>query len=827
MDYIGEHLLPGQLGHFLVVLSLVASIIAFVAYFKSTNAKNPDEAVSWRKLGRIAFITEALSVISVFLIILYIIVQHYFEYYYAYNHSDKTLSAKYLLSSIWEGQEGSFLLWTLWHGVLGMILIRTSKKWEAPVMAVISFAQICLATMVLGIYIFDLKIGSTPFMLTRNQFSNAPIFSRADYLSNITDGVGLNQLLQNYWMVIHPPVLFLGFASTIVPFAFAIAGLWKKEYGGWTKQALPWSLFSGGILGLGIMMGAYWAYESLSFGGYWAWDPVENASLVPWLILVAGIHTQIVYNSTGHSLRATYFFFIAAFLLVLYSTYLTRSGDLQDTSVHAFTGSGMNWQLRALVFVFLVPSLWLFIARYKKIPHIAKEENSYSREFWMFIGALVLFLSSVFITIATSLPVINKIFGTAFTIGEDREFPYNRIQIFVAVVLGVLTAVTQYLKFKNTAKATFYKKLLIPTVIALAISLSISIWGDINYDKFGLGFLAAIHLAMFASVYAVVANTGYIWSGLNGKLKAAGASVAHVGFGLMMVGILISSSKKEVLSMNFLNPLNFGPDQKEKGVENLTLYQGVRTDMGKYWATYASDSVTQKGKMTYFRIDMERKDGKENFPLYPDLIKNTKGQEGYSNNPDARHYWNKDIFVYINYSTKMQDEKDTSQYRSHTMQVGDTIFYANGFMRLDSVTANPVDARYKAQAGDVGIMANLSLVTREQTKLKAQPILFIRDNKPEHIMDSVYSQGLSVALAKVVDDKHIEIRVRESSQMVPFIALKVLQFPFIRLVWLGTVLMVIGFFMSVAYRVRLLKPAGAERAPRKKEPVEPAQELTS
>lgn len=816
MDYIGEHLLPGQLGHLLVVLSLVASIVACIAYFKSANAKLPDEAVSWRKIGRIAFITDAISVITIFGIILFIIVQHYYEYYYAYNHSDKSLSPKFLLASIWEGQEGSFLLWTLWHGVLGLILIRTAKKWEAPVMAVISFAQICLATMVLGIYIFDIKIGSTPFLLTRHQFSNAPIFSQADYLSNLRDGVGLNQLLQNYWMVIHPPVLFLGFASTIVPFAFAIAGLWKKEYGGWTKTALPWSLFSGGVLGLGIMMGAYWAYESLSFGGYWAWDPVENASLVPWLILVAGIHTQVVYNSTGHSLRATHFFFIASFLLILYSTYLTRSGDLQDTSVHAFTGSGMNWQLRGLVFVFLVPSLWLFIARYKKIPHIAKEENSYSREFWMFIGALVLFLSSVFILVATSLPVINKVFGTEFAIGEDPQFPYNRIQVFVAVVLGVLTAVTQYLKYKNTAKAAFFKKIALPTGIALAISLSVSVWGNINYDKFGLGFLAAIHLALFAAIYAVVANAAYIWSGLKGKVKAAGASIAHVGFGIMLVGVLISSSKKEVLSMNFLNPLNFGPEQKEKGVENLTLYQGVRTDMGKYWATYASDSVTEKGKMTYFRIDMESKDGKERFPLYPDLIKNTKGQEGYSNNPDARHYWNKDIFVYINYSTKMQEEKDTAQFRSKLVKVGDTLYYSNGFMTLDSVTVNPRADSRQVDAGDTSIMAHLGIVTREQKKIIARPILAVKNNEPEYIPDSVFSQGLSIGLARVAENQQFEIRVKESAKMVPFIALKVLQFPFIKLVWLGTVLMVIGFIMSMVYRIRLLRPVGKERVARQK-----------
>ncbi|MBO9572264.1 MAG: cytochrome c biogenesis protein CcsA, partial [Chitinophagaceae bacterium] len=468
MNYTGEHLLPGQLGHFLIVLSFVSSLVASIAYYRSAVALNIDDRKSWKKLARTAFIIDALAVPSVFIIIYYIISSHYFEYNYAWSHSDKSLGLGYLISSIWEGQEGSFLLWTIWHGVLGLILIRKAKNWEAPVMTVISVAQLCLATMILGLYIFDLKIGSNPFLLTRQVFQDAPIFQLPDYLSNagMQDGNGLNQTLQNYWMVIHPPILFLGFASTIVPFAYAVAGLWTKDHAGWIKPALPWSLFSAAILGLGIMMGARWAYESLSFGGYWAWDPVENASLVPWLVMVAGIHTQLIFNSTGRSLRPTYFFFISSFILILYSTYLTRSGDLQDTSVHAFTGSGLNWQLRGLVLVFMLPSLILFAVRYKQIPSIEKEENSYSREFWMFIGSLVLFLSGFFILLFTSLPVINKIFGSKFTVGADVEFFYNRIQIFVAIVLGVLTAVTQYLKYKNTDKKYFFKKILVPSIVS-------------------------------------------------------------------------------------------------------------------------------------------------------------------------------------------------------------------------------------------------------------------------------------------------------------------------------------------------------------------------
>lgn len=292
MDYIGEQLFPGQLGHFFVILSLVASLVATISFYKANATAIADR--SWLKIARIAFLIETIAVLAVFVLLYFIISNHLFEFKYAWQHSDRSLQTEYLLSCFWEGQEGSFMLWSFWHCVLGWILIWKANKWEAGVMTVISFAQFTLATMILGIYFFGYKIGSSPFVLTRNEL-DAPIFSKPDYLNFLKDGNGLNTLLQNYWMVIHPPVLFLGFASTVVPFAFAIAGLWKKDYS-WITQALPWSSFSAAVLGIGIMMGAAWAYESLSFGGYWAWDPVENASLVPWLTLIAGLHTNLIYK---------------------------------------------------------------------------------------------------------------------------------------------------------------------------------------------------------------------------------------------------------------------------------------------------------------------------------------------------------------------------------------------------------------------------------------------------------------------------------------------------------------------------------------------------
>lgn len=805
MDYPGEHVVPGQLGHFCVILSMVSSLVAAIAYFISTRSPLSQDALSWKRLGRTAFLVSGASVLTVFATLLYVVATHKFEYYYAYEHSSRSLSPKYLLSCIWEGQEGSFLLWGIWNAVLGTVLIKTSKQWEAPVMGVMSTMQVMLATMVLGIYFFGHQVGKNPFMLTREFFREAPIFNLPDYMSqaSMQDGQGLNQLLQNYWMVIHPPILFLGFASTIVPFAYAIAGLLTKKYGGWTKQALPWTLFSACILGTGIMMGAAWAYESLTFGGYWAWDPVENASLVPWLVLIAGLHTQVVYNATGHSLRATYFFHIITFTLILYASYLTKSGDLQDTSVHSFANSGTNWQLRIFILLFFIPAIVLFIKRYKHIPFIAKEESSYSREFWMFIGSLVFFLTSVFIVTATSLPVINKVFHTSFAIGEDASFAYNKIIIFIAIVIGLLTAVSQYLRYKQTPAKYLTSKILLPSAIAVAISALISVFGNIHYDKYGVGFLAAIHTALFAAVYAVVSNAVYIRTALHGKLKAAGASVAHMGFGLMLIGILISSSKKEVLSYNTTGiPLQLG--ETENPLENITLIKSLETDMGKYHTTYInSDSTDGSGKLMYFKINFKQKDKKEEFTLYPNLIHNTKGQEGFSNNPDSRHYWNKDIFSYISYADNMDRSGDTAQYRSYTVKALDTIFYSNGFIILNNVVHNPVNDKYRFTPADTALMADVKVVSKEGYTYQARPVFYVEDNQGKYVIDTVYAQNLAIGFSKVLDNKQIELKIKESNKLVPFVALKVYEFPFIGVLWIGTIIMIIGFAMSMTRRIRM------------------------
>jgi cytochrome c-type biogenesis protein CcmF len=804
--FIGEQLLPGQIGYFLTILTLVASLLATFAFAKAFFSKELVIQNQWNKLAKIAFYIEAVAVFSCFVVLFYIISNHLFEYKYAYLHSDKNLPYQYLLSCFWEGQEGSFLLWSFWHCVLGLFVLARIKNWSNVngVMMVLNFVQFCLATMVVGLIIFDAKLGSSPFLLLREEM-NWPILSRPDYLHLIKDGTGLNTLLQNYWMVIHPPILFLGFASTTIPFAFAVVGLIKKEHD-WMDRCLPWATFSAGILGLGIMMGAAWAYESLTFGGYWAWDPVENASLVPWLTLVSAIHACIIYRKTGGSLKTTYLFFGISFLLVLYSTFLTRSGILGDTSVHAFTDLGMNAQLLGFLLIFVIPYFALFLFRYKTMMAPPKEDEIKSREFWMLVGSLILFLSAVVIIAITSIPVFNKLFGTKIAPPEDAAFAHNQVQVFVAIIVGLLTAIGQYLKFKGTTGDYFKQKIKQPLLISVVVSVIVYVLVGVKYDEKGIGFTGAIYVALFAAIFTVIANLQYFISVQKWKLKSAGASIGHIGFGMVLVGILISSSNKTVLSWNTtgISPLRMESNKNPAGnpKENITLFEGISTDMGKYMVTYVRDTFDLLDKR-FFELSFKEKETNKEFLLYPDVLKNNKGMEGFSANPSSKHYWNKDIFVYV---TSFQDhnKNDTASFVPHQMAIGDSIFYGNGYIKLDKVLINPNPDK---PAGTNELVLQLAVTSKEGLKYQASPSITLQAMTLQAKYDTVKAQNIVLSFNKVVDQKKgiLEIGVKESASLSNLITLKAYEFPFINILWIGVIVMVIGFGIATMNRVKKLK----------------------
>ncbi|MBK8967815.1 MAG: cytochrome c biogenesis protein CcsA [Lewinellaceae bacterium] len=738
MEYIGEHLFPGQLGHFLVVLSFVAALLSGATYFLATQRRNTASFEGWRNLGRFSFLVHGLATLGIIGTLFFILTQKYYEYQYAWANVSDDLPFQYTFSAFWKEQQGSFLLWSFWHIALGLVLMLRAGKWETPVLAVVALAEAIIASMILGLYFGDFRLGASPFDLLR-QTMDAPIFAQADYLAQIK-GNGLNPLLQNYWMTIHPPTLFLGFASTIVPFAYAMAGLWLREHKDWLKPALPWALFSGAILGTGILMGGAWAYEALSFGGYWAWDPVENTSLVPWITLVAGIHTNLIARNTGYSIRSTYGFYLITFILILYSTYLTRSGILGDTSAHAFTEMGLGFQLILFIGLFSVLAGWLWASRFRQVPSIEKEEAGASREFWMFIGALVLFFSAVLITGATSLPVWNKIvqlFNPDY-VGAALKDPvehHNRYQLWIAVFLGLLTGAAQWLRYNERNEKIWAKTFIRHFVIAVAgaavLTALNALWLNIHaWQYFAM---------LFAAMFTVVSNLDYIIFFVKGNLKQAGSALSHIGLGILLLGILGTGLNKEWISSNAfaMDGLIEGMGNEEMNQNILLLKDAPMPMRGNFEATYLEDTIVRQTRT--FSVRFKKRDDQGNFTgeefvLHPNVMYDRQFTKVVASNPSTKHYLTRDIFTHVSSLPKAEldqefarQQEDSLRFEPYEALVGDTIFAKKHYLVVDGYSKTPEHPEYKAQQGDLAFGLKLRAYSLDDTLgYPANPMLYIR-----------------------------------------------------------------------------------------------------
>ncbi|MFW5757418.1 MAG: cytochrome c biogenesis protein CcsA, partial [Bacteroidota bacterium] len=234
IQYVGEHLFPGYLGRFFLLIGFVSALFSSFFYFQSVRSAESEQK-RWKNWGKITFYAHGLFVIFTSFILMYLLLNRFYEYKYVWVHVENDLGLGYMIASFWAGQEGSFLFWTLCQVIVGLFLIRYAGEWEKPVMSVVALSQVFMMSMMLGIQWGNIQIGMSPFVLLREVPENAAneFFQNPNYLSAITDGNGLNPLLRNFWMMSHPPVLFIGFALALVPFAYGVAALWKKQFLTW------------------------------------------------------------------------------------------------------------------------------------------------------------------------------------------------------------------------------------------------------------------------------------------------------------------------------------------------------------------------------------------------------------------------------------------------------------------------------------------------------------------------------------------------------------------------------------------------------------------
>lgn len=831
------HYFVGDLGHLFVITSFVTAFVTAFSYFRATTTSALDQKRFWLQNGKTGFYIHAASVLGICITLFVIISKHYFEYHYAYNYSDLKLPTYYLISTFWNGQEGSFILWMFWHAMLGIVLIHTNKFWEAPVMTVFALVQAFLASMILGVVIpgLEFKIGSSPFILLRDAMQGAPIFAaQPDFVPK--DGNGLNPLLQNYWMVIHPPTLFLGFATTLVPFSFCLAGLWLKKYRDWVRPALPWALFSGAVLGLGILMGGYWAYETLNFGGYWNWDPVENAVYVPWLILIASIHTMITYRNSENALKASIILVISVFVLILYSTFLTRSGVLGDASVHSFTDLGLSGQLLIYLLFFMAVAIVLAVYRWKEIPSSEKEASVYSREFWIFIGAITLCLMGFQVLMPTSIPVWNKIitlFGGTSNLAPPAEQItfYSKFQLWFAVAVGLLSAIGQFFWWKKIDREELLKELTAPALIALVLFALIITLGKV----YSLPYI----VLTLAGVFTLVANAKILYSLLKSSPGLSGGAVAHIGVGMMLIGIMFSAGYSKIVSLNNTGMLISKEFSEDFNRDNLLLfvneprtmwgfdieYLGERLEpryhsgfirksdvtetgdrdrvIAKYDITVdgtsykGKDTIEIRGENTFYEIQLRR--GGRKYTLYPRAQINPD-MGGLLVSPDIYRTVSADLYTHVSSVMKPAEDKEWNEMEEMKIRLGQE-FFANDYIAvLQSVDRVFEVEGIELRNEDVAVKARIR-VQGEHGEYFAEPIFLIKDRMVGRIPDEVQDLGVRLTLLNIHPETN-EFSIGINTRQKDWVVIKAMEKPYINVLWIGTLILMGGFGIAMARRIR-------------------------
>lgn len=834
----------GNLGHLSVIIAFIASVVATFGYYQASSWQDLDDfqkQKSWRSFSRIAFLIHSLGIFGIIGALFYIISNHLYEYHYAWNHASNYLPVQYMISCFWEGQEGSFLLWMFWNVVLGAILILTNRIWEPSVMTVFSAVQAFLASMILGVVIFDIKIGSDPFILLRDAMSNVPVFNPSSdaYNPNFIpeDGTGLNPLLQNYWMVIHPPTLFLGFATTLIPFAYCIAGLWKKEYKSWIRPALPWALFSGAVLGLGILMGGYWAYETLNFGGYWNWDPVENAIYVPWLVLIATIHTMIAFKKNSTALKAAMILAISTFILILYSTFLTRSGVLGSSSVHSFTDLGLSGQLLVYLLAFTFLSIFLLMYRWKSIPTTKQEVSVYSREFWIFVGATVLCLAGFQTLLTISIPVYNSIieaFGGSSNMAPpaDQVEHYTKFQLWTGVFIALLSGTGQFFWWKKMDEQRL-QVIVYPIIAALLISSAWILWGEIRNWKF--------IILLTASIYSIVANAFILFTLLRkSTFKLAGGSLAHIGVAMMLLGILYSSGYSKVVSKNTSGLLYSTDFSDEVNENNVLLWLGQPIKMKDYTITYTGDYVESpdfpeyinKEKIypstkdpnlwvtledltyndrtyfkegdtvqiffenTYYRVEYRDQKGRV-FSLFPRTQINEQ-MGGLLPSPSIMRQASRDLYTHVSSIPNPEEERQWSETQVDTLAIRDTMLVNDYFIIFEDVNVTNPNGTGQPSANDLIVNAQLRVLGRNKSHL-LQPAMRIRNNQLANPAIFNRELGLSIKMLNI-DPTNGVFTFESRTTQKDYIIMKAIEKPLINVLWIGTLVLMLGFGVATYRR---------------------------
>src|SRR5437667_654990 len=434
-----------ELGSFVLLLALALSGYSFLVGLLALARRQPGS----ERLGETARRAGIASFGAVFLAALVLVVSAFrndFSIAYIFHHSNRDLPLPYKFATLWSGQEGSLLFWSLLLSGYGFVLRlrhKTDERLFAHASVVIAAVQV--------FFLLLLNFPARPFAVMQGTLA--------------ADGNGLNPLLQYPEMVIHPPMLYLGYVGFTVPFAFALGALAMKYPGEkWIHITRRWTMVTWIFLTCGIFLGAHWAYSVLGWGGYWGWDPVENASLMPWLTGTAFLHSVMMQEKRGMLKVWNMWLIFSTFVLSIFGTFLARSGVV--SSVHAFAQSSIgDWFTSFLALTFAV-CVFFFVKNRSHLQSEHKLESLVSRESSFLFNNLLLLVACFTVLWGTLFPVLSEwVQGTKVTVGPPF---FNRVNVPVALLLLLFTAIGPLLAWRKTSVESLKRNFLWPAIAALA-----------------------------------------------------------------------------------------------------------------------------------------------------------------------------------------------------------------------------------------------------------------------------------------------------------------------------------------------------------------------
>lgn len=550
-------------GDLAVFLSFLMALIAGAAFFITASGRR-----NLFQLGVRAYVLQILFVIAACVYLFYLFFTHDFRINYVYQYSSTVLPFFYLLSSFWAGQEGTYLLWLLFSSLFGLVILYRGGRYTTWGLVFYSIINLFFAVILMNL---------SPFRLLP--------FPAAE-------GAGLNPLLQDPWMVIHPPVMFMAYAAAGVPFALALAAMVRRDFSDWLKISFPYVVLTSLLLIAANVMGGYWAYKTLGWGGYWSWDPVENTSFVPWVISIGLIHGMLIERRSGALRRSNLLLTCVMFFLVVYGTFLTRSGVLADFSVHSFVDLGINSFLVFFMMLFLVITLVVFfVSRSPEKIGRPLNYNIFSQDFILYAGMMLMLVLGAIVEFWSSLPMITRYFMA--NPSSPDVATYNAFAFPLAILVSLFLTLTPFVVGKGRESAGLKTRavgfglaglvlagvLLILDAVDMPLAVTLLIYVAVMLIYVSEGYLRTRLLTVLASgVVAVIVGLmmgvrsfGYLFF-IGAAVAAAGAHVhiiikylrnrpgmvgghlAHFGVGMMLVGIIVSSAfatgEKVVLPRN-------------------------------------------------------------------------------------------------------------------------------------------------------------------------------------------------------------------------------------------------------------------------------------